>query len=323
MGRRRGAGKHVVVLGATFTLVGITGQALAGAEWQVLVSRVVMGAGEAAVFSGALPWVWRQFPPHRRGSASGLFGLSMWSGLALGPLVASVANLAGERAAWLLLAALGTGSLGFVLGCPSSGPVRLPPLRLRTLRVRGAAAPSLMFGLAAYGYGTLSAVLVLYLDSGPGGSVLGLPIFAGTFLLIRIAGSRVVDRVGGRTVAAASLIVEALGFVVIVGTDSAAGALIGVALVGGGCSLAFPAAVSVAISRSPRHAAGTAVAGMTSFWDLGILTAGVGGGLLAMTFGHRAAFVGALVAAIVGLVVALSPVRDGTPQSDARGSKDA
>jgi MFS family permease len=301
-----GAGKRVVILGAALTLAGTLGQALALTEWHVLASRVVMGAGEAGVFSGALPWVWRQVPSRKRGSASGLFGLSMWSGLALGPLVASLAVLGGQHVAWLTLAALSLGSLTVAATAPSSGRVQLPPFRLDTLWVRGMAAPSVMFGLAAYGYGTLSAVLVLYLESGPGGSSLGLPVFACAFLLVRVAGSRLVDRVGGRTVAGGSLIVEALGFVVITASDTAAGVLVGVALVGAGCSLAFPAAVGIAIARSPHHAAGTAVAGMTSFWDLGILAAGVSAGILAEAVDFRAAFIAALAAALLALIVAVS-----------------
>ncbi|MGW9159019.1 MFS transporter [Microbacterium sp. NPDC055665] len=301
-----GAGRRVVILGAALTLAGTLGQALAATEWHVLVSRVVMGAGEAAVFSGALPWAWRQVPPHKRGGASGLFGLSMWSGLALGPLVASTAVLGGQRIAWLTLAALGLGSLIVVVTTRSSGRVHLPTFALEALWVRGMAAPSIMFGLAAYGYGTLSAVLVLYLDSGPGGSSLGLPVFAGAFLLVRVAGSRMVDRIGGRTVATVSLLVEALGFVVIVATGTTAGVLGGVALVGAGCSLAFPAAVGMAVARSPQHTAGATVAGMTSFWDLGILAAGVSAGILAEAFDFRAAFIAALAAALLALIVAVS-----------------
>ncbi|WP_301111370.1 MFS transporter [Microbacterium sp.] len=301
-----GAGRRIVIMGAALTLAGTLGQGLAATEWQLLVSRVVMGAGEAGVFSGALPWVWRQVPPHKRGSASGLFGLSMWSGLAIGPLVASIAVLGGQHVAWLALAALSLGSLAVATATTASGRVRLPRFTLEALWVRGMAAPSVMFGLTAYGYGTLSAVLVLYLDSGPGGSSLGLPVFAVAFLLVRVTGSRLVDRAGGRVVAAASLIVEAVGFAVIIAAGTAAGVLVGVALVGAGCSLAFPAAVGMAIARSPHHAAGSSVAGMTSFWDLGILTAGVGAGILAEALDFRSAFVAALAAALLALIVAVS-----------------
>jgi MFS family permease len=305
-GSDAGAGRRIVMMGAALTLAGTLGQALAVTEWHMLVSRVVMGAGEAGVFSGALPWVWRQVPPHKRGSASGLFGLSMWAGLALGPLLASVAVLRGQHVAWLTLAALSLGSLTVVATTPLSGRVQLPRFNLEALWVRGMPAPSVMFGLAAYGYGTLSAVLVLYLDSGPGGSSLGLPVFAAAFLLVRVMGSRLVDRAGGRTVAAASLIVEALGFVVITASGTAAGVLVGVALVGAGCSLAFPAAVGIAVARSPHEAAGATVAGMTSFWDLGILAAGVSAGILAEALGFRAAFIAALAAALLALIVAVS-----------------
>ena len=62
----------------------------------------------------------------------------------------------------------------------------------------------MIFGLVAYGYGTITAVLVLHLAHGVGGAAFGLPVFAGAFLLVRVAASRAVDRFGGKIVAVAT-----------------------------------------------------------------------------------------------------------------------
>ena len=110
----------------------------------------------------------------------------------------------------------------------------------------------MIFGLVAYGYGTITAVLVLHLADGVGGAALGLPVFAGAFLLVRVTASRAVDRFGGPVIAVATLTAESAGFVLILMTDAAAAALVGVALVGAGCSLAFPAAVGMTLSRRSR-----------------------------------------------------------------------
>ncbi|MBT2212879.1 hypothetical protein [Actinomadura sp. NEAU-AAG7] len=60
----------------------------------------------------------------------------------------------------------------------------------------GAGLPGVCLGLAAYGYGTLTALLVLYL----GGWQMGPAMFAVPFLLSRSAGSPLVDRYGGAAV---------------------------------------------------------------------------------------------------------------------------
>lgn len=66
----------------------------------------------------------------------------------------------------------------------------------------GAGLPGFGFELVAYGYGAISAVLILYLnDSGLGGASVGLVVFAAAFLATRTVGSPTVDRYGGATVA--------------------------------------------------------------------------------------------------------------------------
>ncbi|KAF2420873.1 MFS transporter [Microbacterium sp. B35-30] len=318
-----GAGRPVVVLGGVLTLAGVLGQALAVDEWHVLVARVVMGSGEAAVFSAALPWVLRGVPADRRSSTAGLFGMSMWSGLSLGPLLMGGVVLGGETAAWLTLATLGLASALAAVATPTSGPVAPPPFQARSFWPRGVGSSAVIFGLAAYGYGTITAVLVLHLAHGAGGAEFGLPVFAGAFLLVRITASRAVDRFGGPTVAVATLTAESAGFVLILTTDAAAAALVGVALVGAGCSLAFPAVVGITLSRPTGRTSGGVIAGVTSFWDLGALAAAVCAGILATEFDTRAAFAAAVTATILALVIAVWTSRQGrraVTQRDARTS---
>ena len=115
----------------------------------------------------------------------------------------------------------------------------------------GAGTAGVLAGLASYGYGTLTALLVLffgYLGStgstgGGAGQGFGLAVFSAPFLATRAAGSPLVDRYGGLGSAA-----------------------------------------------HRRASAAAAVGAMTSFWDLGILAAGPVAGLIAADAGFRAAF---------------------------------
>ena len=53
----------------------------------LLVARLVLGAGEGAVFTAGATWVVDIAPVARRGQAIGLFGLAVWGALSAGPLI--------------------------------------------------------------------------------------------------------------------------------------------------------------------------------------------------------------------------------------------
>src|SRR3954453_8407889 len=51
----------------------------------LLLARLVLGAGEGAVFTAGATWVVDLAPEGRRGRVIGLYGLAVWTGLSLGP----------------------------------------------------------------------------------------------------------------------------------------------------------------------------------------------------------------------------------------------
>ena len=238
-----------------------------------------MGLGEAALFSGALPWVLAGISPSRAGRVAGWFGLSMWCGLSAGPLLALAAgHFGGSRAVWSLVIALPLVSAATIASTPrSTVPVSRPrpPLAWRSLIPRDAGMAGILIGLASFGYGTLTALLVLFLGTkglGAGGSY-GLAVFSAAFLVTRVAGSPLVDRYGGLPVARVVLLTESAGFVLLASAHSAAAALCAVVVAGVGLGLIYPAATKMTLRRVSASVAGAAVGAMTSFWDLGILAA--------------------------------------------------
>lgn len=291
--------KPVVMLGGVLTAVGGFGHLLAPNLAVLLLSRVIMGAGEAALFSASLPWVLRGTPAGRSGRVAGWFGLSMWGGLALGPLLASaVVGLAGYPATWSTVAGLGLASTLLVSTTPSparhrptpSDPVRAS-LNLRTLVPRAALAPGLAFGLSSFGYGTVAAVVVLYLSqAGVAAASYVLAVFAVVFLVVRAVGSPMVDRCGGALVGQVAVAAEILGLVVVALSPASGLSVVGVAIVGAGVALTYPATVSMTVHRARSLNLGTSVGVMISFWDLGIMAAGPISGYAAVQLGFPAAF---------------------------------
>jgi MFS family permease len=323
-GRAGDAGwsRAVGACGGALTAVAAAGHLLAPDLGLLLVARVVMGIGEAALFSGTLPWVLAGTPASRGGRVAGWFGLSMWGGLSAGPLLAVAAHaLGGSTAVWTLVIALPAGSTALIASTRRpAGPPRPLSLRgWRDLLPAGAGRPGAILGLAAYGYGTLAALLVLFLGTGGpggrglGGQGLGLVVFSAAFLLTRAAGSPLADRLGGLTVARCVLLVEAAGLALLATATSGPAALIAVAVTGVGLGLIYPAATKMTLTRAAAPAAGAAVGAMTSFWDLGILAAGPAGGLVAAGAGFRPAFCAAASAAALAAV--LSAVREPRPRA--------
>jgi MFS family permease len=323
-----GWSRPVVILGAGLTTLGALGHLFAPTVGVVLAARLVMGAGEAALFSGALPWVLSGTPAGRGGRVAGWFGLSMWGGLALGPLLAVAAHRVGGAAAvWWLVAALPVVST--VLVASTRRPVLGGggrAVRVRSwwdLVPRGTGLPGLCLGLAAYGYGTLGALLVLYLggqhpggagvhpDGQPlGGESVALTVYAAAFLLTRGVGSPLIDRYGGARVASLVLGLAVAGLALLAAVPAEAAALTGTALAGVGLGLVYPATTAMTLHRTTRSP-GLAVAAMTSLWDLGILAAGPIGGVLAGHVGYRPAFAVAAGVVALALAIALGSVRAG------------
>ncbi|HEY3893999.1 MAG TPA: MFS transporter [Pseudonocardiaceae bacterium] len=301
-----GRARPVVMLGGVLGALGGLGHLWAPNFTVLIVARLLMGAGEAALFSGALPWVLATAPATRRGRVAGWFGLSMWGGLAAGPLLATALAASGFTAVWTAVVVLGLVAAALVFttrGRPAPiSEISLVPRRWSDIVPPGASSPGLAFGLSSYGYGTVAALLVLHLRTDAiGTDSYALAVFAAAFLLNRAASSPAVDRFGGRAVAAVSVLTEAIGLTLIATTHTLA--LFGVVLAGAGVALMYPATVAITLDRTGVLRPGTSVGVMTSFWDVGIMVAGPLGGAIAAGFSYPLAFLLAAASSLFSLVV--------------------
>ncbi|MDF0530061.1 MFS transporter [Tsukamurella sp. 8F] len=306
-----GLSQRTATAGAVLTAVGALGHLVAPGLWAIVVARLAMGVGEAALFSGTLPWVLRLSTGSGAARQAGWFGLSMWSGLSCGPLLATVLSSTGgsDRAAWLTVAALPVASIVLVTGLRDTTEATAP--ERSSILPSGWHTPGAILGLAAYGYGTIASILVLYL-AGRRSNVegLALAVFSLAFLVIRAAGSPAVDRIGGARVAVATMLVSALGLAVLplLGDPTV---LAAIALAGAGVALIYPATSRMTLRSAAQHNAGAAMGAMTSLWDLGILVAGPVSGTLVSHAGYTVAFEVAAAAAAVGAGIAAASAGPG------------
>src|SRR4051794_28830442 len=89
-------GRRVVVV------AGMLLSALGGAPYLLpldvpglVLARLVLGIGDGWVFTAGATWIVDLAPEDRRGQAIGIFGLSIWGGLAAGPVLGEALYSAG------------------------------------------------------------------------------------------------------------------------------------------------------------------------------------------------------------------------------------
>jgi MFS family permease len=283
-GRFADRGAPVAALGAALVAAGTLAHLVARSVPEMAAARLVLGAGEGALFTGALAAVLRDAPAARRGRLIGHFGLSMWGGLAIGPVIGGLWFAAAMSVACVALAATSQPT-----PLKGSDPLTrhggdrarvLPPVALRL---------GLLLGLSSFGYGTLNAFVATRTDR----TGLALGLFAGAFVLARALGSRLVDDLGRERVARVSIAVEALALPFI----PHPAALIAL---GAGMALVLPALMTWLVELASPHERGAATGAMTSCWDAGIALAGPLGGLAvndAFALAALAAAAGALAPA--------------------------
>jgi MFS family permease len=283
--------RPVVLGGALLTaLSSVLGLHEVGLE-RLFLSRLVLGLGEGLVFTAGGAWVVALSPEEYRGKALGLFGLSMWGGLTVGPLLGDATQRAlGLEAVWLLL------TLIPLLGGAAAWPVMAAPLVQKKqgnsrLIPREAMIPGVAFALANVGYGALASFGVLLAQERgfSNGSRLFM-LFGASFVTSRLLASGLPDRWGPRQVAMMAASSEAVGLLLIATATHPAMAIVGAIIAGLGFALLYPALALAVVRTAAPESRGRAIGAFTAFWDLGLALTSPALGAIASAQGYPAAF---------------------------------
>jgi MFS family permease len=300
---RRGR-KSTVLLGSLVVAIGGFMYLLPLGVPGLIAARLVLGAGEGTVFTAGSAWIVDLAPPDRRGRVIGLYGLSVWAGLSIGPLLGElILHASSYTAVWLFagLAPLAGALLAFRLPDPFR-PAVAAEHEHHPLIAREAMRPGIALALASIGYAAVAAFVVLHLDArdvGHGATVFGA--FATMVVLTRLVGGDLPDRVGPARVATAAALVEAVGLATIAVAQSLPVALAGALAMGAAFSLLYPSLSLIVVSRVPETRRGAALGTFTAFFDAGVGLGAPLAGAAAALAGYEGAF---LVAAAFGLVSA-------------------
>jgi MFS family permease len=292
----------VLVCGAMAMALGGALYLLSDSVATVILARLVVGAGEGAVYTAGATWAVDLAPEDRRGLALGLFGLAVWGGLSLGPVAGELLrSSSGYDAVWMLTALLPLAGAALASRLPE--PARPVAAKTggapRALFPHPARRPGAALALANVGYAALAGFVVLHLHArGIGGGASVFTVFALAVFASRLVLSRVPDRAGARPTATAAAVLEALGLFIIGLADSLPVALTGALVVGVGFSMLFPSLALMVVGEVGEDARGAALGAFTMFFDIGVGLGAPLAGATAALAGYPAVFYLASAAAL-------------------------
>ena len=297
--------RPLMIGGGVLMVVGAAGLVVAGHIVPVVGLRLLTGVGEALFLVGGISVVNDLAPDHRRGEAVSLYTIASYSGLAIGPVLGEL-TLGDDRwdAVWLLAAACGAtaGVLGF--RSRETRPAVPPSETASWLPHRLGLLPGVVLGMGLFGMGGFIAFITLYaLDVGLEGAGPLFALFALVVVTIRSLGAKIPDRVGPARTVRIALIALAAGLATMGLWQEPVGLYVGTFIFSIGQALAFPAVLTLAMTRAPAGDRGAVAGTVTAFVDVAIAVGAILLGGVADLGGYPAVFLVAAFVAAGGLVV--------------------
>lgn len=269
----------------------------------LIFARLLLGAGEGTVFTAGSAWIVDIAPPERRGRVIGLYGLSVWAGLSIGPLVGELLlNASGYTLVWLFAGAAPL--VGALIAMRLPDPFHPKPAdgEHHPLIAREAVRPGTALALASLGYATVASFVVLHLDArGVGHGAVVFGVFATMVVLTRLVGGDLPDRVGPVRVAIAAAAVEAVGLATMGVAHSLGVAIAGALAMGAAFSLLYPSLSLIVVGRVAETRRGAALGTFTAFFDAGIGFGAPLAGIAAALTDYEGAFLFSAVVALIAM----------------------
>ena len=263
-------------------------------------ARLVLGAGEGTVFTAGSAWIVDIAPAERRGRVIGLYGLAVWSGLSIGPLVGELLlHASGYTAVWIFAGAAPLVGALIASRLPDPFHARPGEDEHHPLIAREAVRPGAAMALGSLGYATVASFVVLHLEArGVGHGALVFGVFATMIVLTRLVGGDLPDRAGPVRVAIVAALVEAAGLVTVGLAHSLGVAVVGAMAMGVAFALLYPSLSLIVVGRVPETRRGAALGTFTACFDAGVGIGAPLAGIAAALTDYEGAF---LFAAAIAL----------------------
>lgn len=275
----------------------------------LIIVRFLQGIASAMIMPVVQAYVGDLTPPGKEGTVMGLFNMSMFLGLSLGPLAGGLIN-----DYWSLQAAFGCmgvlSLVGFVLSVWLLPPTReeavlqrmRPPLRWRTLL-----ADRMISGLFAYRFAYTAGIGVIWsflpvmadIELQLNSARIGVLVMLGVFIsgLVHLPMGKLADHFNRRAMVVTGGLLAAVAMMAYQRAFSFEYLVLVSALFGLGGGTAMPALMAMAVTKGQQtESMGSVIALLTMAHSLGMLVGSVGAGMMMDWFDLRVAFfLGALL----------------------------
>jgi predicted MFS family arabinose efflux permease len=264
--------------------------------------RLVLGVAEAFFFVAGFAALADLSPPNRFGEALSFNSLSLYLGIAIGPLIGEwLLGAGGFPLAWAGGAALTLGAALLAVRIPETATFEQTNASSTPLFNRAAVAPSLGLCVGIAGMAGFLAFVALHArDLGMDGSRGVLLVFGLIVVGTRIAFARLPDRVPPFRLAAGALLLSAIGLGVTGMVGTVEGLFVGSAILAVGVAFTTPAFFAAIFSRVSASERGSASGTASLFLDLAFGGGPMVLGLVAGQAGIPAAFTVAAAVAAAG-----------------------
>jgi MFS family permease len=302
LGDRRGA-RLLMLIGCGLSTVGMLVLTVTEHVPTAIGARLILGAAQAAVMTGATTLAIDMSPESRRGEAASYILVSFHMGLGLGPVMGElIRDRFSYDAAWIALAGASAagGMVASTLPRRDGNPDAPPSPWIHPAGI----APGMVAGFAIVAFVAFSTFIPLYADE------IGLQQVGAVFTVssvaiavARIAFGKAPDILGPIRAATLSIGLTIVGSVVVSLWAAPAGVFVAAAIMAGGMSMQTPSMIPVAVLGVPSHERSSALATFTMFMDVAVALTGPLIGLIVSGVGYRVAFSTTIVTSLIALVL--------------------
>lgn len=275
------------------------------------VARFLQGFGEGFTFTTGTAWVVATAPPERKGKLVSIFGLALWLGATIGPMVGGFVNQWGGFLPVVILAILPPAVFSFFSFLQHEENKKESTMKAHMEWIpRESIAPGMTLAMASTGFVAVSTFGALYFSSRSWAHGSLMVVFYGLgFVLMRLFGGQWIDRYSSSKVAAGSSAIASLGMLVIVLSPSWMLTVMGSLLGGLGLALMYPALAIESVRGVDPLRHGNVLGWYTAFWDLSLLASNFIFGWLASRSGYPSVFIVSCIASVFCMVFVLNKRR--------------
>jgi len=301
--------KHLIIVGAitimTTQLLHVP--AAKSGLWTLLLIRFILGLGSSAMYVGQATTATELPPSDRSGEIFSLFNVSVVAGFAVGPVVGEITlQKAGFTSAFAVAALFAFACLILGILLPETRPPEakadfegLKSL-IHPVAVRAGVVSFLLFGA----FLSFNAFITPFAESMGVSTVRWILLsYAGTSVLTRLFGGRLIDTADRKVLGSCSHAIVIIGLLVLVIFNNHLSLYLGGIIMAIGLSFNVPLMVVIAADSTTPDQRSRVVATVIVFGDLANSFAAFGFGALAEIIGYRGMY--AIVAAMVGFAAVL------------------